>query len=116
MSQLQTVSINISERYAIINLVPVKGSYNEYLLRQDLVEKFLPTEKEEKQFGIIEVKEGDGLNIKWDLDKVDGVLFDIELSEIEVNIITKALIELDEQKGITKTTGNLYKIFVLRNT
>lgn len=85
------MKLNISERLILVNVVPEKGNFETMSTVESLTEILYPSEKEVKEFEIVQSEE----KISWNEKGSEPV--EINLSEKQTDFLIKQLEHLSEQ-------------------
>ena len=100
-------SLNIGERFNIVNLLPTKGDMLTMQDVQDLQRALLPTPKERETFGI-QVADG---RISWFEDQA-AVEVEIDFTAPQVTIVVNKLREMDKNKELGLEQLSLWAKFI----
>ena len=100
------MELNILERITILQILPQEGNFITLNIVQKLREALSPTEKEFKDFEIVD-KDG---QISWNAKGREEI--EIEIGEKAADIIVTALKKLDEEDKLTAHHLSIYNKFV----
>ena len=101
------MEFTILERIVLMNVLPQEENYLTYKIIKDLKFELAPSEKETKEYEIVE---RDG-RVFWNPQKEKPKR--IEIGEKAREVISKALKKLDEEGKINDQNASLYEKFVL---
>ena len=100
-------SLNIGERFQIINLLPKKGNVLTMQDVQDLQRNLLPTPKEREKYGVV----ADEGMVRWSPDMaLDEV--EIDFTAPQVGLVANALRELDKKSELIAEQLSLWAKFI----
>lgn len=102
----RNVEFTLIDRLGIITSLPSVGSALMLKTSRDIVDKLAPTEKELKDYEIIE---SDG-KIRWN-DDGDSSVVDFEITDSESGLIWSLLKELDAKEELSFQMLSLYEKF-----
>lgn len=94
---MKKITLSIKERAILCDLMPQQGTKLQQIIVRDLLEKFSFTDKETEKHQI-KYREG---AMTWNGDAKD-VLFTIEVSEAEINVLKEASTSTNEAGRITQ--------------
>lgn len=97
------MKLNISERLILVNVVPEKGNFETMSTVESLAEILYPSEKEVKEFNIVQGEE----KISW--NEKGSELVEINLSESQLNFLIKQLETLSNQEHLNLQQYKLLK-------
>ena len=100
------MKLNLLERLKVLQILPAEGNFATLNIVKTLRESLAPTEKEFKDFGIVE-KDG---AISWNEKGREEI--EIEIGEKATDIIVEALKKLDEENKLTAHHLSIYQKFV----
>lgn len=106
--------LNIPERIALLNILPVEGNIVTLKIVRDLQNDLAFSEKEIKRFKMKNTRTSSGgASVLWDSDFTDETK-EIEIGEVAKGIIVDALKTLDERKKLRMEMLTLYEKFVAK--
>jgi hypothetical protein len=106
------MEFSILERITLMGVLPQETNYLNYKILTALRADLSFSEKEIKDFKIVEHQTGNGgVTITWDNKKEKSK--NIEIGEKAHDIITESLKKLDKEGRITGQNASLYERFVL---
>jgi hypothetical protein len=91
----------------IPNILKKEGNYSQMIINKDITQKCQLTQKELKEFEIIEF----GNQLRWN-EKGSKASFLIEFSELELNEIREGLKKLNDENKLSVDLVPIYEIFV----
>lgn len=102
--------LNVQERYAVINTLPIKGNFANMHAVQSTRKKLELTPEEKERYRVVE--DFSTGRVVWDLS------LGVEEKEFEINDVVAMLLRqelkrLDESNGITPVTLSLFEKFVM---
>ena len=100
------MELSVAERLAILSILPVRGDYITLKVLEQLRMNLAFTEKELKEFGIVEDKEN--RKVDWSSDKS----IDIPIGEVATGLIVKSLKELETRKELPVNLLDVYEKFI----
>ena len=103
------MKLNLLERFTILQILPAEGNFSTLKINRDLQESLAPTEKEFKDFEIVQEDERTRWNQKGMIEK------EIEIGEKATDMIVKSLKKLDEDKKLTAQHISVFEKFVKEN-
>lgn len=101
------VKVTLLDRLMIPSVLKKEGNYSQMIINKDIRKKCELTQKELKDFEIVEF----GPQIRWN-EKGAKTTFTIEFTDLEIKEISDSLKKLDEEKKITEDMVSIYKLFV----
>lgn len=101
------MKLKMQERLMLVSVLPTQGNFLTVALASDLRKKVLPDNTENETLGIKQQAEA----IQWDTTKDFGKDFEFEKSEMQM--IKKALKELDDSGKLSMNHIELYRIFMV---
>lgn len=99
--------LRLLDRFAILALLPVRGSYTEMLIAEDLRRRFNPTPGEIDKYKITDTAAG----VRWNDDGEAPVLFDIEQPAAE--LVAQLLARADAEQKLSRDAVGAYRLFVI---
>lgn len=103
------MKLNVLERIVTLQLLPQEGSYATLKIVFECKQALAITEKEYKEFEIVEDKE---TGVHWNENGVKEI--EIGLGEKATKIIVEALKDVDKQGKLTAQNVSLYEKFVVK--
>ena len=100
------MKLNMLERLKVLQMLPETGTFITLNIIQKLKDSLAPTEKELKDFEVVE-KDG---NISWNKKGTEEV--DIEIGEKATDVVVEALKKLDSEEKLTPQHISIYEKFV----
>ena len=100
------MKFEVEDRLVILNVLPKEGDIVTVRLLRDLALKIGFTAKEQEDYKIVTLENG---QVKWDLLKAKAK--EIELLDPEKKAITEALEEFNKQKKLNFGQIKLYEVF-----
>jgi hypothetical protein len=109
------MKLEIHERIAAISLLPKEGTFEALTTLRVAREVLSFTPKELAEFNIRnEVDPTTGKAVtRWDAAKASQAIKDVPLEEYTINVIRKALVEMDKKGKLVEDFLSLYTKFVL---
>jgi hypothetical protein len=101
------MQMNLSERYAVLQILPQKGDFIMLLAIDELAKSLAPTEKEVKDWGIVFHPDN---SITWDASKAKEA--DISIRKHGMSIVCTALKGLNDKKELTANLITVYSKFL----
>ncbi len=98
------MDFTIKDRITLMISLPSKGTFNDLILRKDVLKKIELTQEELEKYKI--KSEGNGVTWEPTEDK-----FPIEFSESEKNYVRESLKELDKKKEAQPEHLTLWELF-----
>lgn len=93
--------LGISDRIALFNILPRKGSLLTLQVAEDIRKKAVISEEEQKRIKYRESFTPDGkLIVEWDIKKAKDI--DVQISPLEVDLLKKAVAVLDQQEEVVE--------------
>lgn len=106
------MELSVLERIQLQEVLPVQSSYVTLKIINDLRSDLSFSEKEYKDFGIVEILLPDGkIRYTWD-DKKEKPK-KVEIGEKATDIIVESLKRIDKEGRISNQNASLYEKFVL---
>jgi hypothetical protein len=110
------MNLTLSERFVLIGILPAEGNFLTMKRLRELREALSPSDAEQKEFGIKEIKDAEGRKtggLSWDSthSAIERV---IEIGESMTDLIVKVLKKLDDTNKLGLTHLTLYEKFVER--
>jgi len=96
------MKLDLKERLGIPAILPQEGDHNTIIIKKDLIEKVKVNQEEITEFKI----ESEGEMIKWDSNVDTSKEF--EFTDLEKNLISTMLKQLDTEKKLNDDTIGLY--------
>ena len=100
------MELSVAERLGILSILPIRGDYITLKILNQLRMNLSFTEKELKDYGIIEDKENQ--RVDWQ----SSVVIDIPIGEVATNLIVKSLKDLEKRKELPVNLLDLYEKFI----
>lgn len=100
------MKLSVAERLGILSILPVRGDYITLKVLNQLRMNLAFSEKELKEYGIIEDKETERVN--WNSD----VTVDIPIGEVASDLVVNAFVDLDKRKELPANLLELYEKFI----
>lgn len=97
------MKLNISERLILVNVVPERGNFETMSTVESLAEILYPSEKEVKEFNIVQGED----KISWNAKGSESI--EIDLSELQLNFLIKQLETLSDQGHLNLQQYKLLK-------
>ena len=102
------MKLTVSERVVITSLLPAEGSFATLKILDKLRMNLHPSEKEIKEWGIVEVLLDDRIRTNW---QVDGEA-EIPIGEMATDIIVRTLKKRDRENTLPMQAMSAYKKFI----
>lgn len=109
MRELKKVSLDVGERFAVLQLLPEKAGFTNMKLIRDLRDALILTPEEEEAVGFVQ----NGDQLKWEADKVEENVADIPFDPKTFVMVMVALEKLDKEEALESRHTTLYEKFVL---
>jgi len=104
--------LNLSERFALLGLLPQEGNFATIKVVRKLRESLSLTEEEIKYFGVKTVTTNGGQSqLTWSPEHSDETK-EFEFGEFAVEVIKSKLKQLEESKKLTNEHFSLYEMFI----
>lgn len=100
------MEFTLIDRLGIITSMPGRASALELKTSRDIIDKLAPTEKERKDYAIVQ----SGDKIEWN-NKGEKAVVDIEIADSESDLIWKSLQKLDADGELPFRMLSLYEKF-----
>jgi len=100
------MKLNMLERLKILQMLPETGTFITLNIIQKFKESLAPTEKELKDFEMVE-KDG---NITWNKKGTEEI--EIVIGEKATDVVVEALEKLDKEEKLTPQHISIYEKFV----
>jgi hypothetical protein len=104
---MRKIKLTLLDRLMIPNILKKEGNYSQMIINKDITQKCQLTQKELKEFEIIEF----GNQLRWN-EKGSKASFLIEFSELELNEIREGLKKLNDENKLSVDLVPIYEIFV----
>lgn len=93
----KTLNLTLKERALLPDILPAAGNKLKQIIVRSLIRKIEFTPEEIEKFGMSFSQNG----ISWNKEAI-GKIFDLELTDAEVNILKESSSELDKTNKITQ--------------
>lgn len=106
---LTKIEININDRLSLGQVCPATDGIDRLILRKEILEKIAIRGAEAEAIGLKSEKDGNGTNIKWNVEKEAPVA--VEFTEGEMTYIRSVFSKLNEKKELHASQVDLYQKF-----
>ena len=110
---VKATKLNVVERLMLMPLLPQEGSFVTLRLVRTLVQKIGLSAEELKEFDVKESIDGDKKIITW--NKKGDMEKELKFEDKEVEVIVKALNELNGKEKLSQREFSLYEKFCAKN-
>lgn len=110
MREPKKVRLEVSERFAVMGLLPEKAGFLNMKLIRELREALVLTPEERELAKVVEHPDG---NLSWKAEDVKDVVAEIAFDPAMYVIVMKALEKLDTEAGLEANQVTLYEKFVV---
>lgn len=100
------MNLTILDRFAVMSILPTKGSFLTINVVDRLRKKLLPTPDEIERFSIVDTPSG----VRWNDDGEAPREF--SLDQAERDLIEEELIKADKAQSLTRDAVGIYRMFV----
>lgn len=99
--------LTLLDRLMIPNILKKEGNYSQMIINKDITKKCQLTQKELKDFEVVEF----GPQIRWN-EKGTKASFQIDFTDLELKEIRDGLKKLNDENKLTTELIPVYEIFV----
>lgn len=99
--------LTLLDRLMIPSILKKEGNYSQMIINKDITKKCQLTQKELKDFEVVEF----GPQIRWN-EKGTKASFQIDFTELELKEIREGLKKLNDENKLTTELIPVYEIFV----
>ena len=96
---------SVLHRIQLGQVLPSKGTFEDLIIREDILDKVKITQEEITEFEIKTIEN----RLQWNGEKAKDI--EIELTNAETEHVKKALKDLSEKKELDASYLSLYKLF-----
>ncbi len=100
------MKLSVAERLGILSILPIRGDYITLKVLNQLRLNLAFSEKELKDYGVVEDKEKQ--RVDWSSDAV----VDIPIGEVASDLVVRAFRDLDKRKELPANLVELYEKFI----
>lgn len=101
------VKLNLPNRFAVLGIMPAEGNILTIRTVKGVKNKMIPTEAEQKDFGIETLDDG---RIKWNAVK-GAALKAFQLSDAEFGMVASELRKLEQGNKLKEEQLDIFEIF-----
>ena len=109
---VKTMKLNVVERLMLMPLLPQEGSFVTLRLVRTMVQKIGMSAEELKEFDIKESADSDKKIITW--NKKGDMEKDLKFEDKEIEVIVKALNDLNSKEKLSQREFSLYEKFCVK--
>ena len=101
--------LTLLDRLMIPNILKKEGNYSQMIINKDITKKCQLTQKELKDFEVVEF----GPQIRWN-EKGTKASFSIDFTELELKEIREGLKKANDENKLTTDLVPIYETFVIK--